>query len=90
MRTAIWHKYHVEVLVELPSGDIVEGGMARDGLHYELPRTREVAKVLTVCYPDHDADGWYFNSTRDRYVAEIMADHILVNPQFISRHCQVA
>lgn len=89
-RSRIWLKYFDEVIIELPSGEIVEGGQAKDGLVYELPASAEVCKVLNLCYTTRDAHGWYFNNTRDRYVAEIEVDHILVNPRFIAQHCTVA
>lgn len=88
-KTQIWHKYYVEVLVELPTGEIVEGGQARDGLIYQLPITNEVAEALNAYYP-RKGRGWYFNDSFDRYIAEIDADCIAVNPRFIIEHCKVA
>jgi hypothetical protein len=83
-------KYFNECLIELPNDDIIEAMIAKDGLCYLLPRTARVEATLTVCFPNRDADGWYFNATRDRYIAEYDADEILVNPQFIVRFCKVA
>lgn len=86
--TPLTAKYYDECIIEMPSGHIVEALIAKDGLIFILPES--VAPELTLAHPWQDAGGWYFNSTRDRYIAEWDVDGIAVNPSFIRKHCTVA
>jgi hypothetical protein len=83
-------KYFDPCIVELPGGHIIEAKVAKDGLIYILPADANVCATLTVCHPVKDAYGWFFNNTRDRYIAEIHGDEIYINPRFIARFCEVA
>lgn len=88
--TRLEAKYFLPCLIELPCGTVIDAKMARDGLSYKLPATATVTNTLTVCYPTKDGFGWFFNATRDRYIAEIIGNEISVNPQFITKFCEVA
>ena len=51
-----------------------------DGYTFEF-QYKDIKAVLNL-YPK-DANGWFFNSTRDRYIAECFHDCISVNPQLL-------
>ena len=70
--------------------DSTIGYCTPDGLIFVLPLTSAVAAKLATL--PKDEDGWYFNSSKDRYCAEDYWDHfgwqverkyaISVNPSF--------
>jgi hypothetical protein len=49
-----------------------------DGLTFEA-KYPDISDILSK-YP-HDSEGWFFNSTKDRYIAESFIDCVVCNPQ---------
>lgn len=72
----IERKYFHSVLFE----NGIEGAIANDGLvvMFDL---NEVAHLLSKY--DEDKEGWFFNSTHDRYIAEKRGKRVVANPQFM-------
>ena len=56
---------------------------ANDGLLYLFETG--IAEILDKHYPKN-SDGWFFNSTKDRYCAENDWDTITVNPSIVATH----
>ncbi|MBU2346565.1 MAG: hypothetical protein KJ888_20435 [Gammaproteobacteria bacterium] len=60
---------------------IIEGMVAKDGLLVRL--SFEDAFPLLYKYPS-DSNGWFFNRTRDRYIADMYNSGIVeANPQLL-------
>ena len=62
--------------------DCTIAALANDGLIY-LFEPKDIVPQLNKDY-ENDAGGWFYNSSHDRYCAEIGADGILVNPSIVS------
>jgi hypothetical protein len=79
------NKYRRYCRIYLPDGNIISGEMSRDGLIFIFPD--EIIPYLNSAYPTKDSHGWYFNSSKDRYVAEReCTNEISVNPSFVALH----
>ena len=64
--------------------DGIECAVCHDGQLFMFDY-KDIATLLAG-YP-RDADGWFFNHTRDRYIAELTSnDRVTVNPQFCYNH----
>jgi len=77
-------KYYQPALVETHDGRVLDCAISNDGQLY-LFELADVAAILTT-YP-RDREGWYFNDTRDRYIAELYcgdAAKVAVNPSFVT------
>jgi len=72
-----------KVTCRLEAGDRVSGFMSRDGTFYYF--ARQDIEALLKKYPA-DNHGWFFNQTRDRYIAENTPYGVSVNPVFIEKH----
>ena len=62
--------------------DCTIAALANDGLIY-LFEPKDIIFHLNKDY-ESDKDGWFYNSSHDRYCAEKGADGILVNPSIVS------
>lgn len=83
--TARERKYFRSARVDFSDGNIIWGKMARDGLIFIF--STEIAPYLDKAYKTKDKYGWYFNESKDRYVAEREGDgDISINPSFFSIH----
>jgi len=58
----------------------IEGALSKDG-HIYLFLYEDIEKELSAYCKDKR--GWFFNSTRDRYIAEDIGGYISVNPAFV-------
>lgn len=83
-RTTTGRKYWRYGLVEFANNTYSECWLARDGLIFIFPN--ELAPMLNRLYPAHDALGWYFGESRDRFIAEWQVEGIAINPQFVQEH----
>lgn len=64
--------------------DGIECAVSHDGQLFMFDYN-DIAHLLKD-YPS-DAAGWFFNQTRDRYIAELIDDdRVTVNPQFCYNH----
>ena len=62
--------------------DCTIAALANDGLIY-LFEPYDIVSYLNRDY-EFDKDGWFYNSSHDRYCAEKGVDGILVNPSIVS------
>lgn len=63
--------------------DEIECAMCHDGLTFKFDY--EDIKDLLAHYP-RDREGWYFNESKDRLMAERDFDRVIVNPSFVYKH----
>lgn len=64
--------------------DGIECAVCHDGQLFMFDYD-DIAKLLAQ-YP-RDKTGWFFNQTRDRYIAELTdTDRVTINPQFCYNH----
>ena len=61
--------------------DCTIAALANDGLLY-LFEPKDILQRLNKYY-EFDNEGWFYNSSHDRYCAEKGADGILVNPSIV-------
>jgi hypothetical protein len=64
------------------------GAISNDGLFYMFEAMAELIAKLDKEYPNKDEDGWFFNSSRDRYCAEWRyksQSRIIINPTAVSK-----
>jgi len=79
-------KYYLPALVETHDGHVLDCAICNDGQLY-LFAFADVATILAT-YPQ-DREGWFFNTTRDRYIAELCSwnkTKVAVNPSFVTKH----
>jgi len=82
----IERKYYQPALVETADGHVLDCAICNDGQLY-LFTLADVATILAA-YP-RDREGWFFNTTRDRYIAEPFScdpTKVAVNPSFVTKH----
>ena len=80
-------QYYKPALLETQGGVIIDCEISNDGFLYRfLNNDQYIISILSNNYPHADRGGWYFNHTRDRYIAEVDSRYIYANPQFIIRH----
>lgn len=61
--------------------DCTIAALSNDGLIYMFDR-KDIVSQLNRLY-ESDSTGWFFNSSHDRYCAEIFTDHVIVNPSTV-------
>jgi len=79
-------KYYQPALVETHDGRILDCAICNDGQLY-LFMLSDIAEIL-ASYP-RDREGWFFNTTRDRYIAEPYSGDpakVAVNPSFVTHN----
>lgn len=73
---------YIEFIGKTKEGNLIYGVMSKDGLFYYFHH-RDVQELLDKHYPYRNIYGWYFNSSKDRYIAECNGESICVNPCFV-------
>jgi len=64
---------------------IIVGHIGNDGLLLKLTEA-DARPILTYLNCPEDGEGWFFNSSKDRYIAEKKYDkNITANPQLMYR-----
>ena len=78
-------KHRKDCLIEFHDGEVIQGEMTNDGLVFIFPPSVYLIQKLDSLFV-HDDHGWFFNATKDRYIAEWEYQEIGVNPQFVWNH----
>lgn len=71
-------------LIQFKNGVVTDCWISRDGQLFMFPAA--LTPMFDSCYPARDDHGWYFNDSRDRYIAEIEPEGIAANPSFVRSH----
>lgn len=71
-------KYFIDCLLAKEQ-EIIECEITKDGLLLIIPDGPAIREVLSQY--DEDDEGWFFNSSHDRYIAEKDFGNINANPQ---------
>jgi len=61
---------------------IIEGYYGNDGLLVKISINDALPLLKELKCPS-DNDGWFFNNTKDRYIAEKESTYIIANPQLL-------
>ena len=70
-------EYFIDCLLT-KDDEIIEGKITKDGLLLKF-NFNNISHILKVY--DKDNEGWFFNSSHDRYIAEEEFQSITANPQ---------